>query len=173
MTTETKSATAAGALAHLVSTSQGQTEKYIKKCPEALRFTQFAPGKATPIWLVGHLANVAEFLGNVMGMNAPVGLPANYRKLFMPVEFGGVAITANPADYPSWDEVVANYAKVMARLAEEARGIPDSELLGATRGKVPDPVKGMIGCLQDSLTVNILHDSHHRGQLAMLVSRPN
>jgi hypothetical protein len=168
----TTTVTAAGTLARLLKTTTAQTEKYIKKCPENRRFAQIAPGKATPIWLVGHLACVADFLGNTLGLGKKGILPKEYRQKFMPVEFGGVPITANAADYPAWDEVVANYKQVMASLAEGASQVPDEELLGPTKSPTPEPLKEMLTCLQDALALHIVHDSHHRGQLALILGKP-
>lgn len=169
----TATVTAAGTLARLLQITQGQTEKYIKSCPENKRLAQISAGKATPLWLVGHLAAVTEFLGNVIGMNQKGILPPDYRKKFMPVEFGGNPITTNPADYPSWDEVVSNYKKVMGSLAESTAGVPDEELNGPTRGATPERLNSMITCLQDAITIHIVHDSHHRGQLALIANRPD
>lgn len=165
--------TAAGTLARLLNACQSQTEKYIKNCPEARRFAQVAPGKATPLWLVGHCAVVADFLGNRIGLNKEGILPKEYRAKFMPVEFGGNPITTNPADYPSWDEVVSNYKKVMSSLAENTAALSDDELPGPTKGATPDQLKQMIGCLQDAITLHIIHDSHHRGQFALIANRPD
>lgn len=170
---ETATVSAAQMLSTMIKASQGQTEKYIKNCPEGKRLTQFAPGKATPLWLVGHLAAVADFLGNTIGLNIPGSLPPDYRKLFMPVEFGGKPITTNAADYPSWDEVAKNYGKVMSNLAEGLKSVPDADLPGPVRGKLPDPLKSLFETIQGAAQLNILHDSHHRGQLAQLANRPD
>lgn len=168
----TTTVTAAGTLARTLKGCIAQTEKYIGKTPENRRFAQIAPGKATPIWLVGHCACVADFLGNVIGLGQKGILPKEYRQKFMPVEFGGIPITNNPADYPAWDEVVENYKKVMNALAAGTAQIADEDLPGPTKTPTPDPLKGMITCLQDAITLHIIHDSHHRGQLALILGKP-
>ncbi len=170
---DNKSITAAATLSRLLSACQAQTEKCVKSCAEKRRFHQVAVNKATPLWLIGHMANTAEFIGNSIGMGAPTGaVKEPWRKKFSPDFFGGDKITTNAADYPAWDEVVQAYSKVMAGLAQSVAKLSDEQLLGPPLGKLPEPLKQLVSTVQDCVTLNIIHDSHHRGQFALLANAP-
>lgn len=167
MTEATASAAAAG-LAALIQGSAGQTKTAAKGCPEGKRYHQVAEGKATPLWLMGHLANVANFTGVVIGLGQESLLPPTFNKCFTPTEFGGGPVTTNAEDYPSWEEVNEGYEKVMTVLGEGIAALTDEQLAGPCLGKVPPPMAGMLSNIQASIAMNIIHDSHHCGQLALL-----
>ena len=170
---ETRQLTAGGTISHLLKGCVSQTEKAIKSCPENKRYFQLADNKATPIWLIGHMANTAEFIGNSIGLGSSSGaIKPEWRSKFTPDGFGGDKITSNPADYPKWEEVVEAYKKAFGHLIQEAAGLTDEQLLGPPKGKVPPPLAGMLTNLQDCMTLNIIHDSHHRGQFGLLAAAP-
>jgi len=165
---------AGSTLARLLAGAQSQTEKYLKSCPEGRRYFNLGDNKATPIWLAGHMANTAEFIGNVIGLGSPSGaIQDTWRRKFTPDQFGGDKISTNAADYPAWEEIGNAYKKVMSHLAQEVAGLSDEQLLAAPKGKVPPPLAGMLSTVQDCITLNIVHDSHHRGQLALLANAPD
>lgn len=159
-------------LSALLTVQKEQTAKVIKSCPENRRFHQVAPGKATPIWLMGHLANSANFLGQVIGLGNASDFPRDWSPGFTPKMFGGKDITTNPGDYPAWDEVAESYSRIMGNYAAAVALVKDADLSGACKGKVPPPLASMFPNLQASIFLNIVHDGHHRGQLALLAAAP-
>lgn len=159
-------------LSTLLTVQKEQTAKVIKGCPENRRFHQVARGKATPIWLMGHLANSANFLGRVIGLGMASDFPREWGPGFTPKAFGGKDITTDPGDYPAWEEVAEAYSRVMADYAAAVAQLKDAELPGACKGKVPPPLASMFPNLQASIFLNIVHDGHHRGQLALLAAAP-
>ena len=167
MTEATATGTAAG-LAQMIKACQGQTEKYIENCPEDRRYAQLAEGKATPLWLMGHMANTIDLIGIQIGFGLPSAMPESAKGKFNPTEFGGGPITTNPDDYPSWDETAEAYIKVLDQYAEAVAQLSDEELAGPPKGTLPDMLKDMIPTLLAGVTLNIIHDSHHRGQVGML-----
>jgi hypothetical protein len=170
---DTPSQPVAQTLSMLLNIQLGQTSNSIKACPENRRFHQVGPGKATPIWLVGHLANSANFLGMLIGLGQKSDFPKDWSPRFTPGMFGGLPITTNPGDYPAWDEVVEAYKRVMGNYVKAVGELKDAEIPGPCRGKVPPPLAGMLPDLQASICVNIVHDGHHRGQLALLANAPD
>lgn len=168
-----KTLTAGGTLARLIRATMQQTEKAIKACPDGRWYHRLGPDKATPLWLLGHLANTADFIGNTVGLGASCGaIPKEWRRKFTPTFLGGDPITTNPADYPTKDEVIEAYRRSMNHLADAVAGLSDEELLGPPKGKMLEPLKALVSSLQDCVSLNIVHDSHHRGQLAMLANAP-
>ena len=107
-------------------------------------------------------------LGNAIGLGSPSGVPEDFRPKFLPAEFGGATITTNPADYPDWDTVASVYSKTMKHFADGIAALSDEEIGGAAKGKVPKSLASMITCMQDSIDITLLHDSHHRGQFALI-----
>lgn len=170
---ETRNLTAGTTLARLLGASQGQTEKVAKGCPADRRLFTLGPNKAHPLWLLGHLGNTAEFIGNYIGFGKPSGhWPREWAKRFTPEMFGGDKISTNAADYPSMEEVLAAYTKVFEALRENVAAASDGELLAGPKGELPAPLKTMISSLQDCISLNVVHDSHHRGQMALLAAAP-
>ena len=170
--TEGTKVTAAGTVTHFIGATQSQTEKVIAACPEGRRLYQLGEGKATPLWLIGHLSNTTDFIGGTLGLGLEGIVPKEWREKFLPTSFGGNPITANAGDYPSWDEVVDLYGRVMTRYTEALAGLNDDDLAGPTKGEVPDALKEMLSTIQDTITLNLVHDGHHRGQLALLANAP-
>jgi hypothetical protein len=149
-----------------------QTARVIKGCPENRRYHNVGEGKATPLWLVGHLANTTNFLGSMIGLGQPSDMPKEWNAIFSPSQFGGTPITTNPADYPSWDEAVEAYTRVMGNYVKGIAALKDADLEGACKGTVPPPLAAMVPNLGASIYVNIVHDGHHRGQMALLAAAP-
>lgn len=173
MTTTAKTLTAGGTLARMIRACAQQTEKISKGVPEGRRLYQLGPGKSTPLWLLGHLANTADFIGCHCGLGKSSGLvPEPWRKKFTPPMFGGDPITSNAADYPSWEEVLDTYKKVLAHLEAGVAALSDEDLLAAPRKPLPPPLAAMLPSLQDCVSLNVIHDSHHRGQMALLGAAP-
>jgi len=165
---DTTTAGACSALADLLKANRDMTVKACAACPEDKRLYQLADGKATPLWLLGHMANVANFVGITMGLGKDPVFPADWSAKFNPTEFGGGPITTDAANYPAWDDLVAKYTEVMTVLADGTAALEDSQLTGPALGTVPPPMAAMVPNLQAAIVMHVLHDPHHRGQLALL-----
>ena len=131
---------------------------------------QLKDGKAHPLWLLGHLANSSHVTIHMWACGGAPLIPFEYNKMFSPDTFGGDPITAVPADYPAWDEVLANYEKVSETCLEELRGLSDDDLSGELPGKVPDSARDFLGNIESTLRIMAIHDAHHRGQISLLAA---
>lgn len=170
---ETKTITVASTLARIVKGCAVQTETLAKSCPEGRRFFSLGENKSHPLWLLGHLANTAEHLGNRLVLGKFSGaVPKDWTPKFMPSIFGGNPISTNPSDYPPFDEILAAYKTVFAQFTEGIASLTDEQLLSPPSGAVPPPLASRIKSLQDCITLHIYHDSHHRGQMALLINAP-
>ena len=138
-----------------------------QKIPEANRLRTVQEGKAHPLWLIGHLANSNSLmvLKFCCGQKSP--LPREYNKTFAPDFAQGDPIVTDPAAYPDWDEVVANYKLINEACAAGIRNLSDEDLGKELEG-APDMLKHIFGNVDYTIRHMIAHDSHHRGQMAML-----
>ncbi|HRK36618.1 MAG TPA: DinB family protein, partial [Candidatus Hydrogenedentes bacterium] len=93
-------------LASQLKSCMDQTLHIASGVPESARCTQLKPGKAHPLWLIGHLANTINLLLLHWTLQVEGVVPKEYRKKFAPDFGGGDPVTPDPADYPAWDEVV-------------------------------------------------------------------
>jgi uncharacterized damage-inducible protein DinB len=137
--------------------------------PESLRFKQVSTGKAHPLWLLGHMTFAADTILNVLTLGGSPLVPKEYRRLFAPEILGGSPITADAAAYPCWDDVLAEYKKVGAAVAERIRNLTDRDLEGGAKGNPPEQYKEFFARLDETLREMLLHDAYHRGQLNLLV----
>ena len=135
-------------------------------------FRQVADEKAHPLWLLGHLAMSLDMLTNNWMLGVDMQIPAAWGQTFGPKEFGGTAITTKPDDYPAWSEVVAAYKKAGDAAVAKISSLTDAELDGDALGPMPDQFKETFGVLDTSLPANAIHDTHHRGQMTVLLSMP-
>lgn len=170
MTDTTTAGVATGALAELLKANCEQTVKACEACPEGKRLYQLADGKATPLWLLGHMANLANLVGVTMGLGKESLFPADWGAKFNPTQFGGSPITSNADDYPGWDELLEKYKAVMTTLAEGTAELEDAQLTGDCLGTVPPPLAEMVPNLKAAIVMHLIHDSHHRGQIALLAA---
>lgn len=134
------------------------------------RFTQLQPGKSHPAWLIGHLAGAMDNNIGVWALNIDRMMPRGWGRRFAPEFVGGNPITASADDYPAWDDIVAEYKKIGTALADGVRKLTAEELDGDLRGEVPEQFKSMFGNTEATIATMIRHDSHHRGQIAMLAA---
>lgn len=156
-------------LAGMMETETAYTIWTAEGIPEDKRTVQFKVGKSHPLWLLGHVADVMS--GRVIGMvlgQKPV-CPQEYGPLFTP-DLGGGAIQSDAAHYPSWDEVLENYKKAAAVAIEGIKGLSDEDLAGPPKGPVPDQLKDLFAVTEKTIIGFILHDAHHRGQMAALAA---
>lgn len=140
------------------------------KAPESNRLKQAREGGSHPLWLLGHLANSLNVFVVMWVGGEKAVTPREYGKIFMPESLGGDPITGNAADYPSWDEVFQNYQAAAAKATEIVKGLSDDDIAAALKGNVPEQYKEMFGNTEKTLGITITHDSHHRGQMALLAA---
>lgn len=150
--------------------TMGETLSVAGNIPENKRLRVLQPGKAHPLWHMGHLA--IGFDSYVCGMalgKTPV-LPADYYQKFKSTEEGGDPISTNAADYPSWDQLLADYEKSGKNCVAALRELDDTDLAGGPKGSPPEafadffePISVAIGGMAD-------HDAYHRGQIGLLAA---
>ncbi len=138
------------------------------KIPEAKRLKQAAEGKGHPLWFMGHATFALGQFVHVWALGGDPVVPAEYGGPFSPGIAGGAAITGNAADYPAWDDVLANYEKAGAAVAEGLKALDDADLPGDLKGDVPEPAKSFFGNLEATLQGMVTHDAYHRGQMNAL-----
>lgn len=132
------------------------------------RFRQLKEGKAHPLWLLGHLANTIDVVGGLWTYNQPPVVAKKYKFKFAPDFAGGDPITTNPEDYPAWEELLVDYRTAFDSFLDKVRGTRDVELPEPPRGPVREDRKDFFNSVGKNIQVMILHDTHHRGQIAML-----
>ncbi len=135
------------------------------------RYVQTRLGKAHPAWLLGHLASSLDNNVGLWALNGDRHLPKGWGRPFAPDFAGGNPITENADEYPAWGDLLAVYKKIGAKCVEGVRALTTEELDGELRGNVPDQYKSIFGNTEETLSTMIRHDSHHRGQMAMLAGK--
>lgn len=171
--TPTTTASQTALLSALLAQAKDAIDKGIAACPESKRLCQLGDNKATPLWLVGHMASVADFTGNSMGLGKELTFPKDWRSKFTPESFGGSPISADAGDYPSWDEVVSAFNTVQDNLIQGVAELSDDDLAGPPKGKVPERLQAALNSVQATLAMNLRHNIHHGGQLALLANSPD
>lgn len=159
-------------LRDLYAKSCERTKEVIESCPPDRHLFCLGEGKATPLWLVGHLGCITDLLGRVYGLGTARLFPQEWRLRFTPHSFGGEAITAAADSYPSWSEVADVYDKVTRAYVEDLGSIGPEDLGQPSKGDPPEALRNVIPTVWSSIRLNIGHDSHHRGQLALLANCP-
>ncbi len=146
------------------------TVKLAEDLPPEKRFIQAKSGGAHPTWLIGHLANTLDTVVIPWALNAERLLPKGFGRRFAPQFVGGDPITDNADDYPPWDDVLAEYKKIGAACVDGIRALTTAELDGDLRGNVPDEFKDFFGNTEETIAGMVRHDSHHRGQMALIAA---
>ncbi len=146
------------------------TVKVAESVPEGCRLTQLKEGKAHPLWLIGHLSQAMDLIVNQWILAGEGILPAESHPKFAPDILGGVPVTANGDDYPSWDDTVSNYKAIGAKTVELINALADDELDSSLKGDVPEAAREFFGTVGQSLASMLQHDAYHRGQVGMLVA---
>lgn len=157
-------------LAEQLSFCREQTLKTASGVPEGSRLLQLRPGKGHPLWLLGHLANTANVVGAMWILNGESVTSKEFRKKFAPDFGGGDPVTADAADYPSWDEVVGVYEKAMDAVIAGVKGLADSDLPNPLPGRIPDPLRQHFSSVGRSINILSMHDSYHRGQMGLIAA---
>lgn len=155
--------------AELFEAAMNSTLKAAEKVPVANRYRNVQEGKAHPLWLIGHLAGANNSVVNMWCCGGESIVPKELRTRFAPDFAKGDPIVTDPSKYPSWDEVVGLYKAVGEKCVAGIRAMSDADLQGELKN-APDTVKQSFGTIEKTLRGMIAHDSHHRGQLAMLAA---
>lgn len=138
--------------------------------PADKRMKQAQEGKAHPLWQIGHLAFAFDTILNTLALGGAPELPGDYTPKFAPDFAGGKPITGKADDYPSWDEVVANYEKAGKTTIAKIRELNDSDLTSGAKGSPPDAMVDFFKVLGVTLGSMAGHDSYHRGQLNLIAA---
>lgn len=141
-----------------------------KKVPPERRVRQLKPGKSHPLWLLGHMTVAMDSYANAMALGGTPELPRAVFLKFAPDFDGGQPIRSSATDYPSWDEVLANYERFGRRAVERIRALDDAELDGPGKGLYPGPFNSYFAVLGRTLTDLVAHDAYHRGQIGLLAA---
>jgi DinB family protein len=145
-----------------------ETERVAGEVREEDRLLQLREGKAHPLWLIGHLANSTDLLGLSWALGIGPMLPEDYRKRFSPDFAGGLPVTIQAEDYPSWEEALDAYRRVFDRFLEGVRNVRDEDLDEKPRAPVPVGFEKLFSSVGACLRIMVMHDNYHRGQLGML-----
>jgi len=149
-----------GARKHTLQVAEG--------VPEGKRFKQLQEGKATPAWLVGHLANTINVLVVMFILEGESVLSKEEGNTFAPDFAGGKTHTENQDEYPAWDEIIALYNKVFNTAIAGLSKLDDSALGNPLSSKMPDRLREHFSSIEVTLGFMISHDAYHRGQIGLL-----
>lgn len=157
-------------LADLYRESFQRTLDLAPKVPEQARLLQLKEGKNHPLWLIGHLANTIEVVGNHWALGLDYTFGKQFGFLFAPDFAGGREVTAEAEVYPGWDEVVAAYREASERYLENLVKVTDEELPEKPRNPVRGGLEKHFSSIEVIAHTMIFHDNHHRGQISMMAN---
>lgn len=152
----------------MLESARKQTVQLAAGVPEGKRFKQLQEGKATPAWLVGHLANTINVLVVMFILEKESILSREEGHLFAPDFAGGKAPSENAEEYPAWDEIIAIYNRVFDAALEGLAALDDSALSNPLSSKMPDRLREWFSSVEVTLGFMISHDAYHRGQIGLL-----
>ena len=152
----------------LLEGARKHTLQIAESVPETHRLKQLQEGKATPLWLLGHLANTINTLIVVYTLQQPSLLTKEQSILFAPDFVGGKTPTDNPDEYPSWDEVIALYNAAFDKALAGLRELDDSVLENPLPGKLHESMRNFFSSIGVTLGIMVNHDAYHRGQIGMI-----
>ena len=120
--------------------------------------TQIPEGLHHPAWAVGHaIVSEAGLVERyVVGQEPAI----KWAGLFSP----GNQPPADPAAYPAWTELLAEYDRVRARTLQVLAGLSDADL--DRPSKAPPEAARLFGTVGQCLVMVGLHTSFHAGQIA-------
>lgn len=155
-------------LIELLKQARTQTLKAAQGVPESHRFKQLQEGKATPLWLLGHLSRTMDRVILEYMLQESQVLSDEDRQRFAPSMAGGPPPTTNPEDYPSWDEVVTLYENATAQAIEKLSVLADTDLDKPLPGDMTPAYRELFPTIGAALQRVINHDAYHRGQMGLL-----
>jgi hypothetical protein len=152
----------------LLRAGRKHTLTIVDSVPETHYFKQLAPGKATPLWLLGHLARTVDRILLVWTLEQAPLMDDELGTQFAPEHVGGTPPTSNPADYPSWDAVKDFYVRAMHNAIEGLSALTDADLEKPLPGDLPPAYRDRFPSIGAALRLVINHDAYHRGQMGLL-----
>ena len=155
-------------LIELFKQAHAQTLKSAQGVPETHRLKQLQEGKATPLWLLGHLTRTVDRIVLVWTLDRPAVIGDALGQRFAPAHVGGIAPTPNPEDYPAWDDLVGVYDTVMRQAIEGVAVLNDADLDKPLPGDLPPDYRERFPTIGTALRLVINHDAYHRGQIGLL-----
>ncbi len=152
----------------LLKAGRTHTLQVADSVPETHRFKQLAEGKATPTWLLGHLARTIDriVIGWTLQQDSILG--EELGKRFAPAQVDGDPPTTNPDDYPPWDDVKELYIKTMRTAIEGLAALTDADLDKPLPGDLPAGYRERFSSIGVALKLLVAHDAYHRGQMGLL-----
>lgn len=157
-----------GLYAAMLDKAKSDTLTTLGRVPESMRLRQIREGGATPLWLVGHLANTINTIVLRWILRAPSCFSREESMLFAPDFAGGTPPSADAGMYPPWDEVVAKYEEVMSQAIEGLKALDDDALDQPLHDKVPEMFRQLFPTVEATLMQMVSHDAYHRGQVGLL-----
>jgi len=155
-------------LLELLKMGRNHTLAIADAVPNTHYFRQMAEGKATPLWLLGHLARSADRILIVWTLDQKSIVGDELGKRFSPAHVGGIAPSTDPGDYPPWDGVKALYLQVMRAAAAGLAELSDDDLEKPIPGDLPPEYRDRFPNIGAALKMVIAHDAYHRGQMSLL-----
>lgn len=152
----------------LLEIARRETSSAAGNVPVEKRLFQLREGKATPMWLIGHLANTVNTIILCWMLGGESQVDRSFRFAFAPDFAGGTPPSTDPALYPVWEEVLKRYEQIMQQAIDGVRLLPDSSLEEPLQGNVPDALRPFFPTVGAALARLIAHDAYHRGQMNLL-----
>jgi len=152
----------------LLKMGRKHTLTIVDGVPKTHYYKQLAEEKATPIWLLGHLAGSVDRILLQWTLQQPSIVGEEMGKRFAPAHAGGLLPTTNPDDYPPWDGLKLLYVDVMRAAIKGARELTEEDLAKPLPGDVPPDYRERFPTIDAALRLLIAHDAYHRGQIGML-----
>jgi hypothetical protein len=140
----------------------------VKSVPDTHHLRQLNTGKATPIWLLGHLTRTMDKLVLEWTLEEPPVLAEATGIRFAPEHAGGVAPTTNLEAYPTWEELRVAYIESTDRAIAGLARLSDEDLEKPIPGAMPDAYRVRFPTIWSLLKLLTNHDAYHRGQMGLL-----
>lgn len=157
-----------GLYVELLDFARQETLKLCATVPPEKHLFQLREGKATPLWLLGHLANTVNTIGLRWMLNQESLVSKELGLVFAPDFAGGTPPSNDASLYPSWEEVVQLYDRVMTQTVAGARTMADSELPDPVHEKLPERLIALFPNKGVAFMRLASHDAYHRGQIGLL-----
>ncbi|MBI2432738.1 MAG: DinB family protein [Candidatus Hydrogenedentes bacterium] len=155
-------------IADMLANARKETLQMASNVAPEHRLFQLRAGKATPLWLLGHLANTANTVILRWTLGQESRMTREQSLVFAPDFAKGTPPSSDPSLYPAWEEVVSLYDTLMGHAIDGVRELNDEDLELPLKGNVPEQLRGFFTTNVATLTRIISHDAYHRGQMGLL-----
>jgi len=129
---------------------------------------QAREGKATPLWLLGHLTTTMNTVVMRWILEEKGNVDKEFARLFAPDFSGGTPPSTDASIYPPAAEVVRLYSEIMDLAVAKLRNLEDDQLDTPLSKALPEPIRAFFPTIGGSLKRMISHDAYHRGQIGLL-----